>query len=118
MDFQHGYLLRIFLGEGDKHGGMALYEWIIEQARERGMAGATAVRGIAGYGAHHRIHTAKVLRLSLDLPIVVEIADTEDRIRQFLDDIGPTLHDGLATLEPIDFWSFVRRADSGHGISR
>lgn len=108
MDFQHGCLLRIFLGESDKHGGMALYEWIIEQAREHGIAGATAVRGIAGYGAHHRIHTAKVLRLSLDLPIIVEIADAEERIRQFLDHIRPALHDGLATIEPIEFAPFSK----------
>lgn len=113
MDFEHGCLLRIFLGEGDKHGGMALFEWIIEQARERGIAGATAVRGIAGYGAHHRIHTAKVLRLSLDLPIVVEIVDSEDRIRQFLDHIRAALHDGLATLEPIELCSFSRGAGGG-----
>ena len=111
MDFQHGCLLRIFLGESDKHGGMALYEWIIEQAREHGIAGATAVRGIAGYGAHHRIHTAKVLRLSLDLPIIIEIADTEERIREFIAMIRPALSDGLATIEPIDLCSFVRRAD-------
>ncbi|NUM55584.1 MAG: DUF190 domain-containing protein [Candidatus Hydrogenedentes bacterium] len=108
MEFKHGCLLRIFLGESDKHGGMALYEWIIEQARERGIAGATAVRGVAGFGAHHRIHTAKVLRLSLDLPIVVEIADAEENVKQFLDAIRPALADGLATLEPIDFCSFTR----------
>ena len=112
MNFQHGCLLRIFLGEGDKHHGMALYEWIVEQARERGIAGATAVRGIAGYGAHHRIHTAKVLRLSLDLPVIVEIADEEEKIRQFLDAIRPALHDGLATLEPIEFCSFTSQGGS------
>jgi hypothetical protein len=109
MNFQHGCLLRIFLGESDKHHGMALYEWIIEQARERGIAGATAVRGTAGYGAHHRIHTAKVLRLSLDLPIVIEIADTEERIREFVDVIRPALSDGLATLEPIEYCSFIKK---------
>lgn len=108
MEFRSGCLLRIFLGESDKHGGMPLYEWIIEQARERGIAGATAVRGIAGYGAHHRIHTAKVLRLSLDLPIVIEIADEKDKIQTFLDEIRPTLTDGLATVEPIDYCSFTR----------
>jgi len=107
MDFQHGCLLRIFLGESDKHGGMALYEWIIDQAREHGIAGATAVRGIAGYGAHHRIHTAKVLRLSLDLPTIVEIANQENTIRRFIETIRPALHDGLATLEPIDLCTFA-----------
>lgn len=108
MDFKQGCLLRIFIGESDKHGGMALYEWIVEQARERGLAGATAVRGIAGFGAHHRIHTAKVLRLSLDLPIVIEIADIDDRVREFLAFIEPALHDGLATIEPIEFASFTK----------
>ncbi len=112
MNFQQGCLLRIFLGESDKHDGMPLYEWIIEQAREHGIAGATAVRGIAGYGAHHRIHTAKVLRLSLDLPIIVEIADLEEKIRQFIDLIRPALCDGLATLEPIELCSFVKSAGS------
>ena len=108
MNFTQGCLLRIFIGESDKHGGMSLYEWIVEQARERGLAGATAVRGIAGFGAHHRIHSAKVLRLSLDLPIVIEIADAEANVRPFLDHIEPALHDGLATIEPIEFASFAK----------
>lgn len=108
MEFKHGCLLRIFIGESDKHGGMSLYEWIVEQARERGLVGATAVRGIAGFGAHHRIHTAKVLRLSLDLPIVIEIADVEANVRSLLEHIEPALHDGLATIEPIEFALFTK----------
>ncbi len=108
MEFKHGCLLRIFIGESDKHGGMSLYEWIVEQARERGLAGATAVRGIAGFGAHHRIHTAKVLRLSLDLPIIIEISDTEENIKAFMEFIELALHDGLATIEPIEFASFTK----------
>jgi hypothetical protein len=80
-----GKLLRIFLGEIDKLNGKPLYEAIILKARETGLAGGTVLRGIQGYGADSRvIHTAKILRLSEDLPIVVEIVDTEERIRQFL----------------------------------
>ncbi|MGA3244900.1 MAG: DUF190 domain-containing protein [Bacteroidota bacterium] len=80
-----GKLLRIFLGESDKIDHKPLYEVIIEEARKRGLAGATVLRGIEGFGANSRvIHTAKILRLSEDLPIVVELIDTEENIRQFL----------------------------------
>jgi len=79
-----GKLLRIFLGESDKIEHKPLYEVIVEEARKRGLAGATVLRGIEGFGANSRvIHTAKILRLSEDLPIVVEIVDTEENIRQF-----------------------------------
>lgn len=68
---EKGYLLRIFIGESDKHNGKALFEWLVELAREQGLAGATVLRGIMGYGGRSRIHTSKILRLSEDLPIVV-----------------------------------------------
>jgi PII-like signaling protein len=96
---QAGYLLRIFLGEGDKHEGRPLYEWLVLRARERGLAGATVVRGLMGFGANSRIHTFKIERLSLDLPIVVEIVDTREKLEAFLAEIDPIVHDGLATLE-------------------
>ncbi len=73
---EQGHLIRIFIGENDQHEGMPLYEWIVREAREQGLAGATVLRGLEGFGAHSRLHTAKVLRLSSDLPIVVEIVDT------------------------------------------
>ena len=75
-----GKLLRIFIGESDKYEGHPLHEWIVRRAREHGLAGATVLRGLEGFGAHSRLHTAKVLRLSTDLPIVIEIVDTEEKI--------------------------------------
>ena len=97
-----GKLLRIFIGENDTHKGLPLYEWIVRQARENGLAGATVLRGREGYGAHSRLHTAKVLRLSSDLPIVVEIVDTEDKIEAFLPLIDDAIGEGLATLERVE----------------
>ncbi len=92
-------LLRVFLGESDRHGGKPLYEAIVLEARKRGMAGATVLRGIMGFGADSHMHTAKILRLSEDLPIVVEIVDTPDRIAEFLPDLDAMLQEGLITLE-------------------
>jgi PII-like signaling protein len=94
-----GYLLRIFIGESDKHDGMPLYEWIVRQAREQHLAGATVLRGLMGYGAHSRLHTFKIERLSLDLPIIVEIVDTREKLEKFLAFIDDQIEEGLATLE-------------------
>jgi PII-like signaling protein len=94
-------LLRIFVGESDKHGGKPLYEAIVEEARRRGMAGATVLRGTLGFGAHSRIHTAKVLRLSEDLPMVVEIVDAPERIAAFLPELDAMMGEGLVTLEKV-----------------
>ena len=96
-----GRLLRIFIGESDRREGMPLYEWIVRRAREQGLAGATVLRGIEGFGAHSRIHTAKLLRLSEDLPIVVEIVDTPERIEGFLPLLDDAIPEGLATLERV-----------------
>lgn len=96
---QAGCLLRVFLGEADKHEGRPLYEWLVLRARERGLAGATVTRGLMGFGAHSRLHTFKIERLSLDLPIVVEIVDTREKLETFLADVDPLIHEGLATLE-------------------
>ena len=98
---EEGHLLRIFLGESDRHDGEPLYEWIVRRAREQGLAGATVLRGIEGFGARSRLHTSKILRLSEDLPIVVEIVDTRERIEAFLPIIDAAIPEGLATLEPI-----------------
>lgn len=94
-------LLRIFIGESDKHGHRCLYEVIVEEARRRGLAGATVLRGMLGYGASSRIHTAKILRLSEDLPVVIEIVDTPDRIEAFLPYLDEVIEEGLVTLEKI-----------------
>lgn len=109
---EEGHLLRIFIGESDKHEGRPLYEWIVQRAREQGLAGATVLRGLAGFGAHSRIHTAKVLRLSLDLPIVIEIVDTREKIEAFLPIIDDAIPEGLATLEKVR----IRFYRSRHGI--
>jgi uncharacterized protein len=94
-------LLRIFIGENDKHGGRPLYELIVEAARRRGMAGATVLRGLLGFGAHSRIHTAKILRISEDLPIVIEIVDRPDRIESFLPELDDLMKEGMVTLEKV-----------------
>ncbi len=98
---KQGQLLRIFIGESDKHEGMPLYEWIVKEAHKTGMAGATVLRGLEGFGAHSRIHTAKILRLSQDLPIVIEIVDTEEKIKTFLNKIDGIIREGLTTHEKV-----------------
>jgi PII-like signaling protein len=97
-----GKLLRVFIGENDKHEGAPLYEWIVRRAREQGLAGATVLRGLEGFGAHSRLHTAKILRLSNDLPIVVEIVDTDEKIEAFLPTIDDAIGEGLATVEKVE----------------
>lgn len=98
-----GKLLRIFIGESDKQGGHALYDAIVRKARELGLAGATVWRGIEGYGAASHIHTTKILRLSEDLPILIEIVDTEEKIRAALPQLDALIEEagsgGLITLE-------------------
>ncbi len=95
------YLLRIFVGESDKINGKPLVELIVNEARKRGMAGATVLRGFLGFGAHSRIHTSKVLRLSEDLPVVIEIVDRKDRMDAFLPELDAMITEGLVTLEPV-----------------
>jgi PII-like signaling protein len=94
-----GQLLRIFIGEADRWHGRSLYEAIVLRAREAGLAGATVLRGLMGFGAKSHLHTAKVLRLSEDLPIVIEIVDRADRIEAFLPVLDEMVADGLVTLE-------------------
>lgn len=92
-------LLRIFIGEGDRFHHQPLYEAIVTKAREMHLAGATVLRGPMGFGHGAHLHTAKILRLSEDLPVVIEIVDTEDRIRAFVDVVEPMVDSGLITLE-------------------
>ena len=94
-----GKLLRVFIGERDRWHGRPLYEAIVLEARKRGLAGATVVKGFMGFGAHSRIHTAKLLELSQDLPIVIEIVDASEKIEAFMADLEAMVGDGLITLE-------------------
>jgi len=97
-----GHLLRIFIGEDDKYEGIPLYEWIVIKAKDKGLAGATVIRGCEGFGAHSRVHKTKFLRLSEDLPIVIEIVDTKDKIESFLNLINGAITEGLITLEKVE----------------
>ena len=96
---EEGYLLRIFIGEADKYQGKPLYEWLVVQAKGQGLAGATVLRGIMGFGANSRkIQTFKLTRLSEDLPVVVEIVDTKDRLDAYLESIDESIQAGMVTL--------------------
>jgi uncharacterized protein len=99
-------LLRIFIGESDRHEGRPLFEAIVHAARRRGMAGATVLRGVLGFGAHSRLHTAKILRLSEDLPIVIEIVDKPERIAEFLPEVDVMIEEGLVTLEKVRVFAY------------
>jgi uncharacterized protein len=101
MKSEDGYLLRIIVGESDRHGRHPLYEAIVLKAREAGLAGATVTRGVMGFGKHSVLHTAKILRLSEDLPMTVEIVDSLDPIEQFLPLLNEMITDGLVTLEKV-----------------
>jgi len=94
-----GKLLRIFIGEADKWQGKPLYEEIVVLARKEGLAGATAIKGFLGFGCKSHMHTSKLLRLSEDLPVVIEIVDSEEKINQFLLLLDPMVNEGLITLE-------------------
>ncbi len=98
---EEGLLLRIFIGESDRFQGKALYEQIVLKARELGLAGATVLRGIMGFGAHSHLHTAKLLRLSEDLPIVIEIVDTEEKLNRLFPFLDEVVEEGLITLERV-----------------
>jgi len=97
---EEGYLLRIFIGEADKYQGKPLYEWLVVQTKGQGLAGATVLRGVMGFGANSRkIQTFKLTRLSEDLPVVVEIVDTKDRLDAYLESIDESIQAGMVTLE-------------------
>src|ERR671939_1015114 len=98
---EDGYLLRIFVGESDRYDHHPLYEAIVLKAREAGLAGATVLRGVMGFGRHSVLHTAKILRLSEDLPMVVEIVDSLEKIERFLPQLDEMIRDGLVTLERV-----------------
>ena len=98
---EEGMLLRVFIGESDQYKGKALFEQIVMKARELNLAGATVTRGIMGFGASSRVHSAKLLRLSEDLPVVVELVDTEENLKKIQPFLDETVTDGLVTLEKV-----------------
>ena len=106
-----GKLWRVFVGESDKHGKKPLYQAIVELLRERGLAGATVLRGVEGFGAHSRLHTHRILQLSEDLPMVIECADTAERIDEVLPLLDEMVSEGMVTLEPVEIIAY--RAGEG-----
>lgn len=98
---QDGYLLRIFIGESDHWQGKPLYEAIVMKARELHVAGATVIRGPMGFGAHSRLHTTKILRLSEDLPMIIEIVDAKEKIDELMPHVDEMVREGLVTLERV-----------------
>ena len=92
-------LMRVFIGESDKFEGRPLYDALVELFRKRGLAGATVLRGVAGFGGTSRVHTENILRLSLDLPIVVEVVEAEEKLRELLPELDGMIQGGLITLE-------------------
>jgi PII-like signaling protein len=99
---ERGHILKIYVGEADRHAGKLLYEWIVIQARASGMAGATVLRGVMGFGPGSRVFTHKIERLSQDLPVVIELVDTLNRLEAFLEQVEPAIGQGMATIETVD----------------
>jgi PII-like signaling protein len=111
-----GFLLRIYIGEQDKWHHQSLYEAIVLKARELGLAGATVLRGPMGFGAHSHLHTAKILRLSEDLPVLIEIVDKEERINAFLPELDQMVGDGLVTLEKVRVIKYSAESAKSAGL--
>jgi len=97
-----GKLLRIFVGESDRWHGKPLYQAIVERVRKEGLAGATVLRGIEGFGADSRLHTARILRLSEDLPVVIEIVDSAEQIERILPVLDEMVGEGMVTVERVE----------------
>lgn len=114
MIAKQGYLLRIMIGESDRRQGRPLYEWIVLKAKAEGLAGATVFRGMMGFGASSRIRTSKILRLSQDLPILIEIVDVREKLEKFIQLIDDSIKGGLATLEKAEI-HFYRSGKSTDG---
>jgi len=106
-----GKLIRIYVGESDRWHGKALYDAIVERARTEGLAGATVTRGIEGFGANSRVHTASILRLSEDLPIKIEIVDASERIDRFLPVLDEMVSEGLITVEDCEIIKYAHSGD-------
>lgn len=111
---EEGWLLRIFIGESDQWNGVPLYEAIVKKARELHLAGATVLRGPMGFGATSRLHTTKILRLSEDLPMIVEIVDGKEKIDELMPHIDAMVQEGLVTLERVQVIKY--RANGGKSV--
>ncbi len=99
---ENGKLLRIFISENDRHDSLPLYEWIVKKARELKMAGATVFRGSEGFGAKSHLHTAKILSLSQNMPVLIELIDIEEKIDGFIKIINPAIKEGIVTAENVE----------------
>jgi uncharacterized protein len=108
-----GKRVRIYIGESDRWHGRSLYTAILESLRQRGAAGGTVIRGVAGYGAHSRIHTASIEILSSDLPVILEWVDTPERVDELLPDIAAMVVEGLVTVEDIEIVKYAHRSLRG-----
>jgi uncharacterized protein len=106
-----GKLLRIFVGESDRWHGKPLYQAIVERVRKEGLAGATVIRGIEGFGADSRLHTARILRLSEDLPILIEIVDSAEQIEQILPVLDEMVGEGMVTVERVEVIAYRGSAE-------
>lgn len=111
-----GFLLRIFIGESDRWHHRPLYEAIVMKARELGLAGATVLRGPMGFGANSRLHTAKILRLSEDLPLIIEIVDSKEKIDALLPHLDEMVDEGLVTLERVQIIHYRHNQDSAASV--
>ncbi len=103
MEFTTGQAVRIYIGEQDKHEGRPLYEWIVKQAKEARLHGATVTRGIEGFGAHSKIQSAKLLDMSTPLPIIIDMVDEVGKIQAFLATLDPAIGEGMITIQEVQF---------------
>jgi len=106
---REGKLLRIFIGESDHYDGKPLYQALVERARTEGLAGATVIRGIEGYGASSHVHTSRILRLSEDLPVIIEIVDTGENVERILPIVDEMVGDGMVTVERVEVLTYRAR---------
>jgi len=102
MNITQGTMLKIYISESDKHGNRPLYEWLVQEAKKAGIAGATVWRGLEGFGANNTVHTNKILDISTSLPIVVEFVDTKEKIQGFLPFLDENMTEGLASMIDLD----------------
>ena len=107
-----GTLLRIFIGDSDRHEGQPLHKVLVQRAHAMGLAGATVLRGPLGFGRHSRLHTAKLAELSSDLPIVIELVDTDEAVMGFMKEVDALLQEGLVTLEAVKIVSYAAEPPS------